>query len=252
MREWLNNILLLQDPQESLWEACKSGIAEQIIPELPALDLEQHETHKHKDILAHTIKVTSQAEPELVVRFAALMHDIGKPATRRFGKDGVTFRHHEIVGSKMTRKRLEALEYDPQFVEKITELVRLSGRFKGYSDGWTDSAVRRYVKDAGPNLIELNKLVRSDCTTKHKHKADALQASVDELEERIEELEEQDRIAALRPQLDGNQIMKLLDLPAGPLVGKAVKYLTEIKLSEGELEEPELIKRLQKWKDLQV
>jgi len=246
-REWLNNILTAEDPTEGLWEACKSGLAEQIIPELTALELEQDPVHKHKDVLTHTIIVTSRAEPDLTLRLAALLHDIGKPATRRFNSDGVTFRHHEIVGSKIARKRLEKLEYEPDFVDTIVELVRLSGRFKGYSDGWTDSAVRRYVRDAGDYITYLNKLIRADCTTKNAHKEQQLQKSVDELEQRILDLEEEDKRAALRPQLDGNQVMEILEMPAGRVVGQAVKFLTKIKLEEGELDESELIARLKEW-----
>ncbi|MDY7101822.1 MAG: HDIG domain-containing protein [Actinomycetota bacterium] len=213
----------------ALWELVDSGEADEIVPELPALRLEQDPIHRHKDVLAHTIAVTAKTSPRLKVRLAALFHDIGKPATRKIDDDGVTFRHHEAVGAKITRRRLKALGYEPEMVADVSELVRLSGRFKGYADGWSDSAVRRYARDAGHLLGELNELVRCDCTTRNRRKAVALQEAMDELEERIADLAEADRRARERPAIDGQRVMELLDLPPGPLVGEALRHLLELR-----------------------
>ncbi len=218
----------------------------EIAPEVLAMDMEQDRVHKHKDVLAHSIQVTARAEADLTLRLTTLFHDIGKPATRRFNSDGVTFRHHEAVGAKITQKRLKALGYSPQMVSDVTELVRLSGRFKGYTDGWSDSAVRRYVKEAGGRLELLNKLVRADCTTKNPRKEADLQLAVDDLEKRIDEIAAADAKAAERPQLNGHQIMTHLDVK-GPVVGEAVAYLLEVKREEGELPETEVYKRLDAW-----
>ncbi len=246
-RNRLSTVLLADDPTDGLWQLCDSGDADVVVPELPALRLEQDPVHKHKDVLAHTIKVTSKTRPDLRLRLAALFHDIGKPATRRFGTDGVTFRHHEAVGAKITRKRLRKLEFDKEVVDDVTELVRLSGRFKGYADGWSDAAVRRYCRDAGPLLGLLNELVRSDCTTKNRHKEARLQADIDELEERILELARQEHLAAERPQLDGNAIMQRYEISGGPEVGRALKFLLELKRNEGTLEVDEVESRLDAW-----
>lgn len=246
-REMLNSILLVEDPTDGLWEVCDSGLAGELVPELPALRLEQDPIHRHKDVLAHTIAVTANTSPDLTLRLAALFHDIGKPATRSFDHGGVTFRHHEAVGAKMARSRLRELEYDKQTVKDVVELVRLSGRFKGYADGWSDSAVRRYARDAGHLLGYLNELVRCDCTTRNKNKADRLQRLMDQLEERILELARQDRLAAERPQLDGRAVMDHLGISGGPVVGKALAFLLALKRSEGDLEEDEVKARLDAW-----
>ena len=181
-RSQLDAVLLAPDPTDGLWALCDSGDSAEIVPELPALRLEQDPIHRHKDVLAHTIAVTAKTSPDLTLRLAALFHDIGKPATRSFEHGGVTFRHHEAVGAKITRARLRELDYDKTTVKDVTELVRLSGRFKGYADGWSDSAVRRYARDAGHLLGLLNELVRCDCTTRNRAKADRLQRQIDELE----------------------------------------------------------------------
>ena len=224
-RSELSGVLLLPDPTAGLWRLVDTSVADQIVPELPALRLEQDPIHRHKDVLTHTIAVTAKTEPALRLRLAALFHDIGKPATRAYEDGNVTFRNHEAVGAKMTRKRLRALGYDEDIVRDVTELVRLSGRFKGYADGWSDSAVRRYARDAGHLLGDLNKLVRSDCTTRNRAKAERLQEQVDDLERRITDLAQEDRRRAERPAIDGNRVMELLGLPAGPLVGEAVRWL---------------------------
>lgn len=246
-RERLTQILLEPDPTPALWAAVDSGLADELVPELPALRLEQDPIHRHKDVLAHTIAVTAKTSPDLCIRLAALFHDIGKPATRSFEHGGVTFRHHEAVGAKMTRRRLRELGYDKPLVADVAELVRLSGRFKGYADGWSDSAVRRYARDAGPLLPKLNELVRSDCTTRNRAKAARLQADIDDLERRIAELARADREAAERPQLDGQAVMERLGIPPGPLVGRALAFLLELKRGEGELPRDEVEARLDQW-----
>jgi poly(A) polymerase len=246
-RQMLSDILVAPDPTEGLWSICDSGVAAELVPELPALRLEQDPIHRHKDVLAHTIAVTAKTSPDLTVRLAALFHDIGKPATRTYGDGGVTFHHHEAVGAKMTRARLRELGFDRATVKDVTELVRLSGRFKGYADGWSDSAVRRYARDAGHLLGRLNELVRCDCTTRNRSKAQRLQRQIDELEERITMLAGDDRRAAERPQLDGRAVMERLDLEAGPEVGAALSFLLELKRSEGELPVGEVEARLDAW-----
>lgn len=243
----LTEIMLAPDVAASLWAAIDDGRIEVLVPELPALRMEQDPIHKHKDVLTHTIAVVAKTSPDLVVRLGALFHDIAKPRTRSFEHGGVTFRHHEAVGARMTRKRLRALGYPDDVVDDVTELVRLSGRFKGYADGWTDSAVRRYARDAGRLLGKLNELVRCDCTTRNKVKATNLQREIDDLEQRIARLAEEERVAAERPTLDGNAVMAYLGLPPGPLVGKALAFLLDIKRREGELAVDELHRRLDAW-----
>ena len=228
VRSWLDNILLAQDPTDGLWAACNSGQMNEVLPELMALEMEQHSVHKHKDVLAHTIQVTSQARPDLLLRFACLMHDIGKPATRKFSDAGVTFRHHEVVGSRIAEQRLTELGYDEAFVDDVTELVRLSGRFKGYSDGWSDSAVRRYAREAGGLLGFLNDLVRADCTTKNPRKFENLQLAVSDLESRISELQRQDIEASIRPPVSGADVMSLLGIGEGPQVGQIMKMVNQL------------------------
>jgi len=220
---------------------------EAIAPELPLLRMEQDPIHRHKDVLTHTIAVTANTKPDLTVRLAALFHDVGKPKTRRIDDDGVTFRHHEAVGARMVRKRFEKLGFDEQLIEDVAELVRMSGRFKGYADGWSDSAVRRYAREAGPLLGSLNHLIRCDCTTRNAKKYAGIQRAMDELEQRIADLAEADRRAAERPDMDGNAVMEYLDIPPGPLVGQAVKMLLEVKRAEGALERGELEARLDAW-----
>ncbi len=239
--------LLPEDPTETLWALFDSGRMDDIAPELSLLRMEQDPIHRHKDVLAHTVAVTANTRPEITVRLAALFHDVGKPRTRRIDDGGVTFRHHEAVGARMTRKRLNALAFDEDLVERVTELVRMSGRFKGYSDGWTDSAVRRYAREAGPLLGDLNHLIRCDCTTRNPKKFAGIQQAMDDLERRIGELADADRRAAERPDMDGSEVMAYLDIPPGPAVGEAVRMLLEIKRSEGQLERAELERRLDAW-----
>ena len=214
---------------------------------MPLLAMEQDPIHRHKDVLAHTIAVVAKTEPEITVRLAALFHDIGKPDTRSFDHGGVTFRHHEEVGARMTKRRLDALGYPESLVGQVSELVRLSGRFKGYADGWSDSAVRRYARDAGPLLGKLNHLVRCDCTTRNRDRAEGIQAAVADLEARIQTLAEEDRRRAERPGLDGNAIMAHLSIGPGRHVGEALAFLLEVRRSEGDLAVAELKSRIDTW-----
>lgn len=245
--EELIQALMPEDPTDSLWGILDSGRMEKIAPELPLLRMEQDPIHRHKDVLAHTIAVTAKTRPDLRLRLAALFHDVGKPRTRRFDDGNVTFRHHEAVGARMTRKRLTALDFDEDLIEEVSELVRMSGRFKGYSDGWSDSAVRRYAREAGPLLGQLNHLIRCDCTTRNARKLEGIQRAMDDLERRIGELADADRRAAERPDMDGRAVMDYLGIEPGPHVGEAVKMLLEVKRSEGELERSELEARLDAW-----
>ena len=191
--------------------------------------------------------MVAKTEAEITVRLAALFHDIGKPDTRSFDHGGVTFRHHEEVGARITKRRLDALGYPESLVGQVSELVRLSGRFKGYADGWSDSAVRRYARDAGPLLGKLNHLVRCDCTTRNRDRAEGIQAAVDDLEARIQTLAEEDRRRAERPGLDGNAIMAHLSIGPGRHVGEALAFLLEVRRSEGDLAVAELKSRIDTW-----
>lgn len=238
-----NGLLLTDAPRAGLDLLVRTGLAEQFIPELPALQLELDEHHRHKDVYEHSLTVLDQAielekqrghEPDLVNRLAALLHDIGKPQTRRFEGSKVTFHHHDVVGAKMAKKRLRELSYPAATVKAVAKLIELHLRFHGYSDGaWTDSAVRRYVRDAGDQLERLHILTRSDCTTRNHRKATALRRSYEELEWRIDELAAQEELAAIRPDLNGTQIMEILGIAPGPAVGEAYTFLLEHRLEHG-------------------
>lgn len=245
--EVLSAVLVEDDPADGLWELVDSGWADEFLPELPALRLEQDPIHRHKDVLTHTIVVTAQAPARLRVRLAALFHDIGKPRTRRFEPDGVTFHHHEAVGAKMARKRMRKMGFDEDTVVEVSQLVFLSGRFKGYADGWSDSAVRRYARDAGPLLGDLNALVRSDCTSRNPRRVAALHRALDDLEVRIAELAREEARKAERPEIDGSRVMEHLGIAPGPEVGEAVRFLLELKRTEGSLGEEEVLQRLDEW-----
>ncbi|MFJ7630215.1 CCA tRNA nucleotidyltransferase [Streptomyces sp. NPDC097595] len=259
VREELNKLLLSAHPRKGLSLLVETGLSQQVLPELPALRLESDEHHRHKDVYEHSLTVLDQAialeeeGPDLVLRLAALLHDIGKPRTRRFEKDGrVSFHHHEVVGAKMTKKRMTALKYSNEMVKDVSKLVELHLRFHGYGDGeWTDSAVRRYVRDAGPLLERLHKLTRSDCTTRNKRKAAALSRTYDGLEERIAQLKSQEELDAIRPDLDGNEIMQILDVGPGPVIGKAYAFLLELRLENGPLEHDTAVAELKKWWEAQ-
>ena len=240
-------VLVAEDPSDGLWTAVRDGFFDIWMPEIPAMAMEQDPIHRHKDVLAHTIAVTANTPPELRVRLAALLHDIGKPATRRIGPDGVTFRHHEAVGARIAEQRLTALGFDPATVDDIARLVALSGRFKGYADGWTDSAVRRYARDAGHLLGELNTLVRCDCTTRNPRKVRALHDQLDDLEVRIRDLAAADAKRRRRPPLTGDRIMAMLDLAPGPLIGEALALQTRAMDERGGLDEAEAIEMIEQW-----
>jgi poly(A) polymerase len=247
IRDELTKLLLLPDPSAGLWFLCSTDLSDEFLPELNALQLEQDPIHQHKDVLAHTIAVVRKTRPELRVRLAALLHDIGKPKTRSVGPGGVSFHHHEVVGARMAEERLRALRFPSELVEDVARLVYLHLRIHTYAMGWTDRAVRRYVRDAGPLLEPLNHLVRQDCTTRNKAKARALNRRIDELEERIAWLREQEELDRIRPPLDGRQVMAFLGIEPGPLVGEALDQLLEIRLDEGPVDEASAYERLAAW-----
>ncbi len=248
VRDELNRLVTLDDPSPGLWFLADTGLSEHFLPELAAMRLEQDPIHHHKDVLAHTIAVVRKTSPELVVRLAALFHDVGKPDTRDFGPKGVTFHHHEVVGARMTRKRMKALKYPNDLIDDVSKLVFLHLRFHGYGDdAWTDAAVRRYVRDAGPLLDQLNELTRCDCTTRNRRKAEMLARRMDALEERIAWLREQEAIDAIRPDLDGQQVMDLLDVGPGRVVGDALRMLLDARMEEGPLSHDEAERRLLAW-----
>lgn len=251
----LDKLVLGDDPVAGIDLLVHSGMGEVVLPEIGGMQMAIDEHHQHKDVYQHSLTVLRQAialeddGPDLVLRWAALLHDIGKPATRRHEPNGgVSFHHHEVVGAKMVRKRLRALKYSKQMIDDVSQLVYLHLRFHGYGDGkWTDSAVRRYVTDAGPLLPRLHKLVRADCTTRNKRRAARLHASYDRLEARIAELAAQEDLARVRPDLDGNQIMEILGIPAGPQVGEAWRFLKELRLERGPLDPDEATAELLSW-----
>jgi poly(A) polymerase len=247
IRDELGKLLVVERPSSGLWFVVDTGLAVEFLPELPALALEQDPIHRHKDVLAHTLAVVDKTRPERLLRLAALLHDIGKPRTRDFGSAGVTFHHHEVVGARMARDRMTALRFSKEDIDTVTRLVELHLRFHTYRLGWTDRAVRRYVRDAGPLLDDLNELTRCDCTTRNAAKARSLGQRMDELEKRIEELRAEEELDAIRPELDGRQVMDHLDLAPGPDVGRALEFLLELRLEEGPLGEDEVIKRLDAW-----
>ena len=251
----LDKMLLGADPVAGVDLMVQTGLGGIVLPEVGAMRMAIDEHHQHKDVYQHSLTVLRQAidletdGPDLVLRWAALLHDIGKPATRRHEPDGgVSFHHHEVVGAKMTRKRMRALKYSKQMVDDVSQLVYLHLRFHGYGEGrWTDSAVRRYVTDAGPLLSRLHKLVRADCTTRNKRRAARLQANYDDLEHRIAELAAKEDLARVRPDIDGNEIMTLLGIPPGPAVGQAWNHLKEVRLDRGPLSHDEAVEELLRW-----
>lgn len=274
----LSKLLLAPNPRQGLALLVQTGLAQQVLPELPALRLEIDEHHRHKDVYEHSLTVLEQGmamehrlptafpdlpegatdeqrhaardpQPDLVLRLACLLHDIGKPRTRRYEPDGgVSFHHHDVVGAKMARKRLRALRFPNEVVDAVARLVELHLRFHGYGGGqWSDSAVRRYARDAGPLLEHLHILTRADCTTRNQRKAQALQRTYDALELRIAQLAAQEELEAVRPDLDGNQIMAILGVPAGPQVGQAYKYLLELRLDHGPMSAEQAEQALRTW-----
>lgn len=247
IRDELSRLLLAPTPGPALAGAVASGLTQWFLPELAALAMEQDPVHQHKDVLAHTLAVVDKTRPELVIRLAALFHDIGKPATRDFGPEGVSFHHHEVVGQRMTRERMRALRYPRDITDDVCRLVFLHLRPHTLKMGWTDAAVRRYVRDAGHLLEPLNELVRCDVTTANQRKATAINQRIDELEHRIGELAEQEELDALRPPIDGHQVMKLLGIPPGPLVGEIMDLLYERRIEEGPFTEAAALSMVKSW-----
>ncbi len=251
-------LMLGKNPRKGLEVLVDSGLAEKVLPELPALKLEVDEHHHHKDVYEHTLRVVEQAidyekdyglEKDFTLRFAALMHDIGKPATRRLEPGGgVSFYHHDVVGAKLTKKRMQALRFDNETTKAVCRLIELHLRFFGYSDqAWTDSAIRRYVRDAEDQLLRLHALTRADVTTRNQRKAERLAHAYDDLEKRIEVIAEQEELNAMRPDLSGEDIMRILDLKPSREVGEAYNYLLELRIEEGPLGAIEAEKRLLAW-----
>lgn len=261
IREEFVKTLMSADPRRGLILMVETGLCEYFLPELPMLRLEIDEHHRHKDVYEHSLIVLEQAiemetrlgGPNLTIRLAALLHDIGKPKTRALIEGGgVSFHHHEVVGSKMTKKRLKELRFDRETIDDVSTLVALHLRFHGYGGGeWTDSAVRRYVRDAGDLLLHLHVLTRADCTTRNVRKAQALAATYDQLEERIDQLAQEEELAAIRPDLNGNEIIEILGIKPGPLVGKAYDYLLELRMEHGPLGRERAIEELHNWSEQQ-
>ncbi|MFB0833498.1 CCA tRNA nucleotidyltransferase [Arthrobacter halodurans] len=261
VRDELVKLVCGADPRSGIDLLVDSGLADRVLPEISALRLEVDEHHRHKDVYQHSLQVLEQAVtletgpdgevpgPDFVLRFAALLHDVGKPATRRFEPSGaVTFRHHDAIGAKLVKKRMRALRFDNDTIKAVARLVELHMRFYGYGDaGWSDSAVRRYVTDAGPLLQRLHRLTRSDVTTRNKRKADRLAFAYDDLERRIDELAEREEMDSMRPDLDGEAIMAILGLAPGPIVGRAYRFLLELRLDRGPLGAEAAEAELRRW-----
>lgn len=247
VRDELSKLLVGKKPSKGLRLLVSTGLADQAIPELRALAMEQDPIHRHKDVLRHTFAVVDGVPPKLVTRMGALLHDIGKPDTREFTEDGVTFHHHEVVGARMAEKRLKELRYPSAFVSDVRQLVFLHLRFHTFRLGWTDSAVRRYVRDAGGLLDELNALVRADCTTRNKQKARELQERMDALEARIADLAEREELSKIKPPLDGHDVMAFFDMPASRAVGEAMHFLTELRIERGPMGRKEAFSELEAW-----
>jgi len=255
VRGEFDKLMTTRRPSPGLWFLVDTGLIDQFMPELRLMRLEQDPIHRHKDVLTHTIAVVENVQDDArgdfdfrITRLAALFHDIGKPRTRsvKDGK-GVTFHHHEVVGARMTRDRMRAMRYPTADIDAVSELVAKSGRFHTYQMGWSDSAVRRYVRDAGDWLAELNVLTRCDCTTRNEKKAARLSKRMDEMEERIADLAQREELASLRPEIDGVQVMETLGVGAGPAVGAALEFLMDIRLEEGLIGEEAVVRRLQDW-----
>jgi poly(A) polymerase len=259
VREELTKLVLADHPRLGLTLLVETGLADHVLPELPALALERDEHHRHKDVYEHTLRVLEQTidlekrlpggGPDFVARFAALMHDVGKPRTRRFQDDGtVTFHHHDVVGAKLTRNRMKQLRFSNDTIDAVAHLVELHLRFHGYGSGeWTDSAVRRYVRDAGGELERLHVLTRADCTTRNTRKAERLRRAYDDLEKRIDRLAGEEELAAIRPDLDGNQIMEILGIGPGREVGAAYRFLLDLRLERGPMSYDDAADALRAW-----
>jgi poly(A) polymerase len=249
IRDELDKLLVAEHAPAGLELLVETGLADRFLPELPALRLEQDPVHRHKDVLRHTYAVVDRCEPDPVLRLAALLHDIGKPSTRRITDGGVTFHHHEMEGSRMARARLSALRYPRSVIDDVCTLIELHLRFHGYGEGvgWSDAAVRRFVRDAGPLLDRLNQLTRADVTTRNERRAEAFAKLQDELEERIAALAERENLEALRPPIDGRRVMEILGVQPGPEVGEALAYLMELRIERGPIPEDEAVELLRAW-----
>ncbi|MBU1226407.1 MAG: CCA tRNA nucleotidyltransferase [Actinobacteria bacterium] len=247
IRDELSRLMVGEHVAAALEGLAASGLSEEFLPELSALATQHDPLHRHKDVLAHTIAVVAKSPPDLVVRLAALFHDIGKPETREFGKGTVTFHHHEVVGARMTRARMKDLRFSKDEVEQVSRLVYLHMRPHTFKMGWTDRAVRRYVRDAGPLLEPLNALVRCDVTTRNEKRERVILRRIDELEERIDDLRQREELDAIRPPIDGNRVMAFLGAPPGPLIGRAMDMLLEYRLDEGPYSEEEALGLLRAW-----
>jgi poly(A) polymerase len=248
IRAELDRLLVAPVPSLGLELVVGTGLADLFLPELPALALEQDPVHKHKDVLRHTYAVVENTDAnDRVLRIAALLHDIGKPRTREITPEGVQFHHHEVVGARMATDRMRELRYPNHEIDDVAKLIELHLRFHGYGDGWSDAAVRRYVRDAGPLLDRLNQLTRADVTTGNRFRAKQFRALQDDLEERIARLAEEENLESLRPPLDGLQVMEHLDLAPGPVVGEALAYLMELRIERGPIEEAEAFRLLDAW-----
>jgi poly(A) polymerase len=254
IRDELVKILASSQPSKGLHLATESGLADLFLPELPALRLEQDPIHRHKDVYRHTLAVVDKLvasdpgpEPDVALRMAGLLHDVGKPATRRYESGKVTFHHHEVVGAQMAERRLRDLRFPREFIDDVVALVEMHLRFHTFRLGWSDSAVRRYVRDAGPLLDRLNRLVRADCTTRNQFKARQLAHAIDELEERIAHLAAAEDLRRIRPPLDGHEVMSRLGVPPGPVVGRALDYLLQVRLDRGEIPREEALRLLDAW-----
>ena len=253
IRDELDKVLVGESVRAGLTLLVDSGLADEFLPEVPALRLEQDPVHRHKDVLRHTFAVVDRLEPDPVLRLAGLLHDIGKPSTREIAPEGVSFHHHEVVGARMAEQRLRTLRYPKSVVDDVRTLVELHLRFHGYGEGWTDAAVRRYVRDAGSLLDKLNQLTRADCTTRDPKRSERFARLQDELEERIARLAEQENLDAMRPPLDGRRVMERLGLEPGPVVGEALAFLMEVRMERGEISEDEAYQLLESWaKDREI
>ncbi len=247
IRDELSKLVTGPAVERALTLADETGITDIFLPELGALKLEQDPVQRHKDVFRHTLAVVERTDPDLTLRLAALLHDIGKPTTREITDDGVTFYHHEVVGARMARERLRTLRYPNGVVDEVSQLIYLHHRFHGYDPDWTDAAVRRYVRDAGPLLGPLNLLVRADCTTRNPAKARRLQEAMDRFEERIRVLAEREELGRIRPDLDGTQVMAYLGEGEGAVIGEALEYLLEVRLEEGPIGADAAYERLDRW-----
>ncbi len=254
IRDELTKLLAFPGASRGLNLTVESGLADLFLPELPALRLEQDPIHRHKDVYRHTLAVLDKIiasdpgpQPNIELRLAGLLHDIGKPATRRYEDGKVSFHHHEVAGAQMAERRLRELRFPKDTIDRVVQLIEMHLRFHTFRMGWSDSAVRRYVRDAGPLLDDLNRLVRADCTTRNRFKARQLEAAIDELEERIAHLAAEEDLKRIRPPLDGNDVMQHLGLKPGPIVGEALAFLLEVRLERGEISRDEAFRLLDEW-----